>query len=349
LVARLHGALFLSCTKPVRYRNIKSQNLKKLLFLLKFILVYHTLISQTIAFNYEKLPVQSGFKMDGYWIWDGSMVKVDSLYHLFASRWPKTGPFPEGYRDNSEIVHAVSKSPLGPFVFKEVVIGERDSSYWDSNMAHNPTIHKIGDEYVLFYIGSDFSTHQGQSNALLRRVGYAVSSSIYGPWKRSDKPLINTDSNNPAILDEGSKIKLLYRDGQLHVFLAEAPNYKGPYIIKNDNVWPNSKLEDFYMFKSGDGYHIICEDNAGAVSGHERWGIHLYSKDGISNWKKYDPVVAYDHDIVLENDSVLHCARRERPQLLIENNKITYLITAIYDGKNSWSQPVKLKQPVKVK
>jgi len=63
---------------------------------------------------------------------------------------------------------------------------------------------------------------------------------------------------------------------------------------------------------------------------------------------KYNPLIAYNHDILLENDSVLHCVRRERPQFLIENNKITYLINSVYDGHNSWSQPVKLKHPIKL-
>ena len=308
----------------------------------------HTLFGQTIVFDYEKLPLNSGFKMNGYWIWCGSMIKVDSTYHLFASRWPKVGPFPEGYRKESEIVRATSKSPLGPFVFQEVIIGERDSSFWDSNMAHNPAVYKIGDKYVLFYIGSDFSTFQENSRALLRRVGYAESRSVYGPWKRSDKPLLDFESNNPSIFVEDSKVKMVFRNRQLQVLMAEATNYKGPYVIANDNIWPSAKLEDFYIFKYQNKYHIICEDNVGGVSGHERWGIHLYSNDGISNWMKYDPLIVYNHDIFLENDSVLHCMRRERPQLLIENNQITYLINAVYDGNNSWSQPVKLKQPIKL-
>ena len=106
----------------------------------------------------KPVPQDSGFKMEGYWVWGGSLIKVNSTYHLFASRWPKGNEFPEIYRQNSEIVRATSKTILGPYEFQEVVIGERDRSYWDSNMAHNPTIHKIGDAYVLFYIGSDFTT-----------------------------------------------------------------------------------------------------------------------------------------------------------------------------------------------
>lgn len=305
-------------------------------------------IGQNIAFNFEKVPKESGFKMDGYWVWCGSMIKVGSTYHLFASRWKKQGGFPDGYRQNSEIVRATSKNPLGPFEFQEVVIGERDSCFWDSNMAHNPTIHKIGNEYVLFYIGSDFTTSSENYNGLLRRIGYASSKSISGPWRRSDKPIINSESNNPAILIDGSKVKLLYRDAQLKVILAESDKYNGVYKTVNENLSPNCKLEDFYLFKSDNQYHIICEDNVGGFSEHERWGVHLYSINGIKDWKAYNPVVAYNHNIEFTDNTILKCTRRERPQLFIENGRIKYLITAVYDGRNTWSQPVKLKRPIKV-
>ena len=36
----------------------------------------------------------------------------------------------------------------------------------------------------------------------------------------------------------------------------------------------------------------------------------------------------------------------ERPQLLMQDKKITHLITGIYDGNNSWCQPVALESPM---
>jgi len=304
--------------------------------------------SQKIEFDIEPVPKASGFKMEGYWVWCGSMIKVKSTYHLFAARWKKKGDFPEGYRQNSEIVRATSTSPLGPFKFEEVVIGERDSIFWDSNMAHNPTIHKIGNEYVLFYIGSDFTTNQKNSKSLSRRVGYAKSKKITGPWIRSDQPVIPEESNNPAILQDGKKIKLIYRDTELRVFMAEADHYKGPYVVVNENVWPEAKIEDFYLFKAQNQYHIVCEDNVGSVSGHVRWGVHLVSDDGIAGWKRHDPVVVYDHNLTYDDGDVLHCVRRERPQLIIKKGQIIGLITSIYDGKETWSQPLLLKKPIKM-
>lgn len=304
--------------------------------------------AQDNAFDVELAPNESGFRMENYWVWGGSMIKAGPKYHLFVSRWKKHGDFPDGYLQDSEIVRATSTSPMGPFSFEEIVIGERDSSYWDSNMAHNPTIHKIRNKYVLFYIGSDFTTKAQNQKALLRRVGYASSKSIDGPWKRSDKPIINSESNNPAVLIEGSKVKLYYRNRDLNIFMAKARRYKGQYKVLNENVWPDCMLEDFYMYKKDDQVHMICEDNVGGVSGHVRWGVHLFSLNGIDDWKKYDPVIVYDHDVLFEDNSMLNCVRRERPQLLIENGKITHLITGIYDGNNSWCQPVQLKQPIEV-
>lgn len=298
----------------------------------------------------QPVSANSGFRMDGYWVWGGSVIKVGNTYHMFASRWPKNNKFPDDYFFNSEIVRATSDSPTGPYTFQEVVIGERDSSFWDSNMAHNPTIHKIGDKYVLFYIGSDFTTLRKGSDKLLRRIGYATSSNIEGPWTRSDKPVIDEESNNPALLVESDEsVKLIYRDENLKIKIAVAQDFKGPFKIANSNVWGESRLEDFYMFKNKGKYHFICEDNEGKVTGHLRWGADFISNDGINNWHPNNPVAVYNHDISLDNDSVIHCLRRERPQLLIEDNSITYLLNGVYDGKNSWTQPVPLIPRIKLK
>jgi len=297
---------------------------------------------QDVPFIERIQPVskESGFRMDGYWVWDGSIIKEEDTYHLFASRWPKVGGFPSDYRKMSEIVGATSSNIVGPYEFQEVVIGERDSSFWDSNMAHNPTIHKIDDTYVLFYIGSDFTTMQSDDDNLLRRVGYATASSITGPWKRSDQPAIHEESNNPAVIkDEKGNLILMFRDTFLKIKVATAPELSGPFNIANDDVWPDCKLEDFYLFKHDGEYRMICEDNMGHVSGHERWGVQFSSRDGI-NWGKCRDLVVYDHDIRYTDGTVLHCTRRERPQLYIENGEVKSLITAVYDGYNSWCQPV---------
>ncbi len=296
----------------------------------------------------QPVEKETGFKMDGYYIWGGSIIKVDGTYHMFASRWPALGDFPYDYFKMSEIVRGTSEKPEGPYKFEEVVIGERDSSFWDSNMAHNPIIYKIDDEYVLFYIGSDFTTLRNGRH-LLRRVGYATATDIGGPWKRLDNPLIDVESNNPAVFVEpDGSAKLVFRDEKLRIYMATAPTYKGPYTIDNDNVWPQAKLEDFYLFKRKGRYHMIVEDNVGHVTGHVRWGAHLVSEDGISNWRQHENPVVYDHDIRYTDGSVLKAVRRERPVLFIEDGYVKYLLTSVFDGTTTWCQPVKIEPPYRV-
>lgn len=287
----------------------------------------------------QPVPKESGFKMDDWFVWGGSCVEVDGTYHLFASRWPEETGFPQGYRTHSEIVRATADNPLGPYEFQEVVIGAREAGYWDAGMAHNPTIHRIGDRFVLFYNGSD-------EDSRYRQIGYAWAESITGPWNRSDQPLdFNSDANNPAVFVEpDGSIKMMWRNRELQVFVATAPQFEGTYTIENEDAFPRTRLEDFYLFKKNNMYHMVCEDNRGEVSGHERWGVHFVSQDGIHNWRKHEPVVFYDHTVHFTDGDSIHCERRERPQLLIDQQgEVTHLFTSVLFEGETWCQVVPLR------
>ena len=288
----------------------------------------------------------TGFAMDGYFVWCGSVIKVGSVYEMFASRWPVSTKFPEGYRQHSEIVRAEASRPEGPYVFKEVVIGTRAAGKWDSAMAHNPAIYHVGGTFVLFYIGSDVGSSK-------RQIGMATASSIAGPWTRRDKPLnlgLATDANNPAAwFEPDGSLKLVWRTASLRVCESVAKSFEGPYTVANDNLWPTAKVEDFFIFKKGGAYHLFCEDNAGNLTGHDRkWGGHLISDDGITNWRPAPQPIAYDDTIRWTDGTEFNPVRRERPWLLIDNGKITYLFNAVFDGKRTWNQPVPLAAPVNV-
>ena len=282
------------------------------------------------------VPKESGFHMEGWFVWGGSCIEVDGEYHLFSSRWPEGTKFPQGYRAHSEIVHAKAKTLLGPYEFQGIVLGKRDAKYWDSKMVHNPSIYKTGDVYVLYYNAS-------QEGSKIRQVGYATATNINGPWKRNDNPIdFDSDANNPAAyFERDGSVKLMWRDAELRVYVATAPSYKGPYTIQNDNVYPKAALEDFYLFFEGGKYHMLCEDNVGGISGHERWGVHLVSDDGVHDWKVFDPAVFYDRTVRWTDGTSMLCERRERPQLLIdERGAVTHLFTStLFEGK-TWTQVV---------
>lgn len=282
----------------------------------------------------------TGFRMDGYFVWCGSVIKVGDTYHMFASRWPIETKFPDGYRTHSEIVRATSDRPEGPYGFQEVVIGKRGPGTWDGGMAHNPAIYRVGADFVLFYNASE-------EGSRLRQIGVATAPAVTGPWSRSDRPLdlgVASDANNPAAyFDPDGRVRLIWRDKVLRVYISVAESFRGPYRVANDNVWPTGRVEDFFLVKDRGRFHLICEDAGASITGQPKWGGHLTSADGIHDWQPAEPAIAYDHDIRWEDGSVLHAVRRERPWLLVEGGRATYLFTAVYDGQATWSQPVPLR------
>ena len=72
-----------------------------------------------LLFETMPVPRSGGFRMDGYWVWDPSVVKAaDGKWHFFASRWPHSNPMHPTWLLTSEIVRAEGSRPEGPFEFK---------------------------------------------------------------------------------------------------------------------------------------------------------------------------------------------------------------------------------------
>ena len=293
---------------------------------------------QTLFDGMQLIPCNSGLQMDGYFVWGGSVVELDGRFHMFASRWPKETGFPRGYFDHSEIVHAQADNPIGPYEFRDVVTPARGGDFWDGKMTHNPTIYRVDDQFVLFHNGSAVGSP-------IRKVAYATAPSVNGPWTRLDDPLpLSEDANNPgACFASGGALKLVFRDRDLKMGIAEAPSLAGPYTVRNWHIIPDANLEDAYLYFKDGLYHIICEDNRAQISGHDRWGVHLVSEDGVTNWRNADPVVAYTHTVRWEDGSATTFERRERPQLVFDaDGNITHLCTGVLTEGRTWY----LVQPV---
>ncbi len=285
-----------------------------------------------IDFSHGLYPavVGSGFKMDGYYVWCGSAIKgEDGRYYLFASRWKKETTFPEGYMTNSEIVLASSDSLDKPFEFEKVIFSKRDEEkYWDGGMAHNPQILKSGDEYLLFYIG----TVNGSFKK--RKIGVAHSKSLKDGWVRPDKPLdLPENANNPAavVMDDGS-VYMAFRDGNLKVSIARANSYDSDFEVIAYDIFPKGKIEDMYMFKNNGRFEIIAEDNQGAYTGLVGAGVHFSSDDAI-HWQTCEPMQVYSRTVEYTDKSVLELQRRERPQLLLDGERVFVFTTAKINGE----------------
>lgn len=287
-------------------------------------------------------PKNAGLRMPGYFVWGGSVIQVDGVYHLFASRWPKETKFPSGYRTHSEIVRATSKAPEGPYAFQEVVVSGRGGTWWDGKMCHNPKIVRTGDTFVLYYIGSALGCP-------LRKVGYAWSKSITGPWQRIAEPLpLGEDHNNPApyVHDDG-RILLAFRDQQLRMSIATADRFDATYRVVASDLFPGIRVEDPDLFVVDGRYHMVAEDNQAKFTGAERHGVHLVSDDGL-HWRPDDPVKVYTHTLSWTDGATTEADRRERPELFNANasrrgnGHPTHLLTAVQVGDETWCtvQPI---------
>ena len=295
---------------------------------------------------YESLkPVkkENGFKMEGYYVWGASVIKGDDgKYYMFASRWKKDLPFPAGYMTGSEIVLATSETVDGPYEFQKVIISKREGGYFDSAMAHNPHIKKIGDKYVLFYIGSPDGTQEK------RAIGYAVSDDLIN-FERKDDPIdLPANANNPSVvvLPTG-QILLFFRDGELKVTVAKADSLDSDFRLLAYDLFDGKKAEDMFVFVHNSKFYMVAEDNVAAFTGHERFGFLTTSADSI-NWEPSKNLIAYDHTIKFEDGSELKAVRRERPQFVFEDSKPVCLFTAVYDGEDTFNvaQTLELKENV---
>jgi len=315
-----------------------------------------------------KAPLDGGFRLKGYWVWGGCPIKgEDGKFHLFVSRWKKDMPFFIGYVFQSEVVRAVSDTPEGPYKFEEVVLPQRGSEYWDGMMTHNPTIRKLGDQYLLYYIGATYDfekpdipitqhdslntdEQRNLRNQAYRtiRIGMAVSSSVYGPWERPDEPLLdirpdkwdNTVITNPApFIGKNNEIYLIYRSNTpngLRLGLAKSSGIGEPFVRISENPLfhfdDEHFCEDPFVWWNGTQYEVIMKDLTGNITGEWHAGVHGFSNDGLS-WEIADSPKAYSRTVTWENGEFSEQGSFERPQLLFnEKGEPTHIFGAVADG-----------------
>ena len=169
----------------------------------------------------DKAPRTPAFECEGYWAWGSSVVKGDDgKYHMFVSRFPKSLPFHPGWMVASEIVHAVSEIPQGPYRFSEVALPARGAQYWDGRSTHNPRILRQNGKYYLIYMGSTHPFADPTYEQLTlkspwctvaranKRVGLAVADSLTVEWEdgsvekqgQLERPFILFEDGKPAYI-----------------------------------------------------------------------------------------------------------------------------------------------------
>jgi hypothetical protein len=306
---------------------------------------------------------EHGFRMDGYWVWCGSVVKgPDGQYHMFASRWPKKHPFFQGYLAASEVVRAVADRPEGPYTFAEVVLPRRAESFWDAKMTHNPNIVPYGDEYLLFYIGATYEGDTPTAEAMHRRraqpggngdifpwytdirIGMARAPSPLGPWQRPDTPTLDITPDgwdhrvvtNPCpCVGPDQQLYLYYRSGHAKLGLAIADTPDAPFVKYGQQpvVDPGEgrRIEDPCVFWAENQFQMVCKDLTGEITGEFHAAVHLLSDNDI-DWQPAPTIKAWSRTLSWADGTTTTQASIERPYVFFENNQATWLFAATADG-----------------
>jgi hypothetical protein len=314
----------------------------------------------------QPAPRGGGFAMEDYWVWCGSVIKGDDgRYHMFASRWPKELVFFTGYQVASEIVHAVSDTPFGPYRFVDVALQDRGEGFWDGRVTHNPSVVKLGGRYLLFYIGGTYRGPRPTASEIAKgkhpraeecyasfQIGVAEAASPYGPWERFDAPILSPRPGkwdaaivtNPApCLAPDGGILLYYRSNTpegCRLGVARAKSYGAPFVrLGNGPILEpdgGKAIEDPFVWWNGERYELIAKDLTGDITGKFHAGVHAFSDDGV-DWQFAEPPKAYSRTVLWDDGGQSHQGSLERPQLLFENGVPTHLFAATADGPGGFS------------
>lgn len=328
-------------------------------------------------------PLDGGFHRESDWIWCGSVIRADDgVYHMFASMWSHDVGFSPNWLTNSRVVRAVADSPEGPFTYAGEVLPPRGRQYWDGLMTHNPTIHRCGDTYLLFYTGTTYDapvpdaaspgvpTDQRLQARANQRIGLATATDPAGPWTRRDAPILDTRPDHwdalittnpaPVVFADGS-VRLYYKSTRhqtdvLQYGAAGAPHWDGPYTrLSDDPIFTFAQdgvtYEDAYVWHDGTQYQMIFNDLGGKITGEHHGGAHASSHDGV-DWRISDPPKAYSRTIRYADGSTRTAGHFERPQLLIQDGIPTHLYAAttiddqpFWKTSHTWNMVVPLAPP----
>ncbi|MGC6505422.1 MAG: sulfatase-like hydrolase/transferase, partial [Coraliomargaritaceae bacterium] len=287
--------------------------------------------SNPLRDSLKPIPTTAIFQMEGWSLWDPSLIKVGNTYHLFCSRWPKTDDhsFDSGWK-RSHVIRATSKNLFGPYTFAEVVLHPSNHP-WATRGIHNPKIIKAGKRFLLYHLGiPGWST------------GFAYADSIEGPWEPLPNPVVK--ANNPALLlqEDGSAYMVSKhkpkptRDGKWDACMIahRAEQINGPYEVLGTgrNRLPhNSELEDPTIWWANEQYNLICTDWEGKVTGIQKPLVYYTSKDGV-DYELYSkiPLWSQEEALKMEDGTELQVSRIERPQVYInEEGALTALLVAV--------------------
>lgn len=311
-----------------------------------------------------KVAPHSKFRLDSFMVWCGSMVKGDDdKYYLFYSRWPRRLGH-QAWATHSEVAVAIADAPDGPYEHLSVVLPSRDKKFWDADVTHNPTIHKFGDTYYLYYMGN-YGNGEWWNHRNHQRIGLATSKSPRGPWTRSDKPLVDTTTNgfdhviasNPSVMKRlDGKYQMIYKGvskgpepfgGIVTHGAAIADDPAGPFMKTSHKIFIKDTVkfaaEDPYIWAQEGKYWAIVKDMQGVFTNAGTSLALFESIDGFDWILSKNALVSTTQ--IPWTTGLKKVQKLERPQLYFENGIPAFLFCAVYDGSDNYNIAIPLKKP----
>lgn len=266
-----------------------------------------------------------------YYYWDGQIIKAtDGKFHLFMSTFSGDTNFGTGWF-NSDAFHAVSQTNvLGPYVRQDYIYSNNGS-----HKGHNVSAVELpGGTYAVVVSETvPFTIYQ--------------ASSLDGPWK-SCQPTSQIGASNISLFPRhDGKFEIVERNGTIAIsdtlcgtYVKQKPTCSYPQN-GTDSVYPKRSSipgvanpaytwqEDPHIWRSGGVYHVIYSGSG------DRVGWHVYSVDGITNWK--DNGYAWsprDYQKLFCYDGTTTCTqwyKMERPGVVLQDGHPTHITWAVSD------------------
>jgi len=251
--------------------------------------------------------VDNGVEGKKWAYWGGNpMLGKDSKYHVAIARWKEeTGHW--GW-PKSEIAHAVSKNPTGPYKVTGTIIPN----------GHNPEVIQLNNgNYILHISGAKVYT----------------SKKLKGPWQllgklkideRGFKGLTHLETNLTGVERKDGSFLFFTKRGD--VMISDS-GILGPFKIVSAHNYSRytGYPEDPVIWKSRYQYHVIYNH---AI---EKKSVYMRSLDGI-HWTS-EPGVAYDKTVFRYTDGTKNTwVKFERPKVIQDKyGRATYLTLGVID------------------
>jgi len=274
-----------------------------------------------------------------YYYWDGQIIRAkDGKYHLFMSTFSGNTNFGTGWL-NSDAYHAVSQTNvLGPYLRQDYVYTNNGS-----HKGHNVSAVELPDgtyavvvsEVVPFtiyksssldgpwtacqptsQIGASnislFPRHDGKYQIVERNGTIAISDTLCGTYVKQKPTCAYTQNSTDA---QGNPVV-----GSIYPKRTTIPGVPNPSYN-----WQ----EDPHIWRSGGVYHVIYSGSG------DRVGWHVYSVDGITNWKDngygwsprdYQKIFCYEG-----TSTCTQWYKMERPGVVLQDGHPTHITWAVAD------------------